>query len=121
MRYLLVLPSIIATLSIFSIARSQNGPDSINAASDLKSPAARVLEGHQDLGKKSSVKTHANVGKVETQDPNHVVTSDEHQAIPYRPCINARGWKNGRLVCASKGDETLRQNGREVEGPYSRQ
>jgi hypothetical protein len=28
------------------------------------------------------------------------ITLEEGIAVPYRPCINARGWVNGRLVCA---------------------
>jgi hypothetical protein len=30
-----------------------------------------------------------------------LITSAQHDAIPYRACINARGWVNGRLVCAN--------------------
>jgi hypothetical protein len=30
-----------------------------------------------------------------------LVTSEQHDAIPYRACINARGWVRGRLVCAN--------------------
>jgi hypothetical protein len=30
-----------------------------------------------------------------------LVTSEQHDAIPYRACINARGWVHGRLVCAN--------------------
>lgn len=29
-----------------------------------------------------------------------LTTLDEGIAAPYHPCINARGWANGRLVCA---------------------
>ena len=29
-----------------------------------------------------------------------LVTSAHEKAIPYRACINARGWVNGRLVCS---------------------
>jgi hypothetical protein len=28
-----------------------------------------------------------------------LITSEHEKAIPYRACINARGWANGRLVC----------------------
>jgi hypothetical protein len=29
-----------------------------------------------------------------------LVTPAEEDKIPYHPCINARGWVNGRLVCS---------------------
>jgi hypothetical protein len=28
-----------------------------------------------------------------------LITPEQHKTIPYRACINARGWVNGRLVC----------------------
>ena len=30
------------------------------------------------------------------------LTPKEHVAIPYQPCINARGWVNGKLVCDNR-------------------
>jgi hypothetical protein len=30
-----------------------------------------------------------------------LITSEQHDAIPYRACINARGWVNERLVCSN--------------------
>ena len=29
-----------------------------------------------------------------------LITADEENAVPYRACLNARGWENGRLVCS---------------------
>jgi hypothetical protein len=28
-----------------------------------------------------------------------LITSEQQKEIPYRACINARGWANGRLLC----------------------
>jgi hypothetical protein len=30
------------------------------------------------------------------------LTPKEHVAIPYQPCINAKGWVNGKLVCDNR-------------------
>jgi hypothetical protein len=30
------------------------------------------------------------------------LTPKEHVAIPYQPCIDAKGWKNGKLVCDNR-------------------
>jgi hypothetical protein len=32
-------------------------------------------------------------------DPSAIITLEKGIAAPYRACINARGWVNGRLVC----------------------
>jgi hypothetical protein len=32
-------------------------------------------------------------------DPNGIISLEQGIAVPYRACINARGWVNGRLVC----------------------
>jgi hypothetical protein len=32
-------------------------------------------------------------------DPGAIISLEKGIAAPYRPCINARGWVNGRLVC----------------------
>jgi type II secretory pathway pseudopilin PulG len=116
--------SITATLAIVSIGIAQNGQN--QAPSGAKKPAARVSQSHQDLAKGAGAKTPAtarNAGTNDNQprDPDHIMTFEEHKAIPYRACINARGWKNGGLVCADDGDKVQFQNGREVEGPLSPQ
>jgi len=49
---------------------------------------------------KSGAKAQAKPQTIDSQTNDHVLTPEEHQAIPYRPCIDARGWKNGRLICA---------------------
>jgi hypothetical protein len=30
------------------------------------------------------------------------LTPKEHVAIPYQPCIDAKGWRNGKLVCDNR-------------------
>jgi hypothetical protein len=30
------------------------------------------------------------------------LTPKEHDAIPYQPCIDAKGWVNGKLVCDNR-------------------
>jgi hypothetical protein len=30
------------------------------------------------------------------------LTREEHIAIPYQPCIDAKGWVNGKLVCDNR-------------------
>jgi hypothetical protein len=37
-----------------------------------------------------------------TDAPYGGLTPKEHVAIPYQPCIDAKGWKNGRLVCDNR-------------------
>ena len=120
MRYVVTATlSIIATLAIASIGIAQNGQD-IQAAPST--PAARISQSHQDLAKGARAKTPATARNAVTNDnqpknPDHI----KHKAIPYRACINARGWKNSRLICADDGETVRPQNGREVEGPLSAQ
>jgi hypothetical protein len=35
-----------------------------------------------------------------THNVPDLITPAAEDKIPYRPCINARGWVNGRLVCS---------------------
>jgi hypothetical protein len=121
MYYVVGFLSAIVILVTTPIGLAQNGQESVTASSNLKTPAARISESHRDLAKKAGAKAHATkrAADGQTNEPNHIVTSEEHQAIPYRPCINARGWKNGRLVCANEVEAAPRQNGHEIEGPYS--
>lgn len=126
MRYVIIaISSIIATLAIASVGTAQNGQD-IQVPSGAKTPAARISQSHQDLTKDVRAKTRASARNARTNDnpptdSDHMITLEEHKAIPYRACINARGWKNGRLVCADDGDRVQSQNGREVEGSLSPQ
>jgi hypothetical protein len=125
-RYVIIaISSIIATLAIASVGTAQNGQD-IQVPSGAKTPAARVFQSHKDLTNDARAKTRASARNAGTNDnpptdSDHIITPEEHKAIPYRACINARGWKNGRLVCADDGDRVQSQNGREVEGPLSPQ
>jgi hypothetical protein len=123
MRYVVSLLSIVITFAIAPIGLAQNSQDPARASSNPKTPAARIFESHQDTTKKAPAKTPRNAGIIDSQtkDQDHTVTLEEHKTIPYRPCIDARGWKNGRLVCADEAEKTQLQNGHEVEGPYSPQ
>ena len=38
---------------------------------------------------------------------SYITTYEQHKAIPYRACINARRWRIGRLVCADDSETTL--------------
>ena len=123
--------SLVAILAIPSIGLAQNSQDAIRAPSPAKTPAARVAQSHKDLAKGARAKTHAterndatnNDGTNDGQpkDTGHIITLEQEKAIPYRACINARGWKNGRLICADDGDTVQLQKGREIEGPFSPQ
>ena len=134
MRYVIIaISSIIATLAIASVGTAQNGQDvqvpygqDVQVPSGAKTRAARVFQSHKDLTNDARAKTRASARNAGTNDnpptdSDHIITPEEHKAIPYRACINARGWKNGRLVCADDGDRVQSQNGREVEGPLSPQ
>jgi hypothetical protein len=113
-RYVAVaILSITATLAIVSVGIAQSGQD--QAPSGAKTSA-----------KGAPAKTPATARNTVTndsqpRDTDHTITFEEYKAIPYRACINARGWKNGRLVCADDGDNTQFQNGREMGGPLSPQ
>jgi hypothetical protein len=125
MRYLVIAMLSIAATSInASFGKAQDGQDAIHAPSRTMTPAARVSQSHQDFAKGARAKKSAtgrNTGIVEGQrkDTEHVITLEEEKAIPYRACINARGWKNGRLICADDGEKVQLQKGREIEGPFS--
>ena len=99
MRYAVGVLSLFITLAFAPFGLAQNGQDLNHAPSKPKAAAARVSEGHQDLAK-SGAKAQAKQQNIDSQTNDHVLTPEEHQAIPYRPCIDARGWKNGRLICA---------------------
>jgi hypothetical protein len=110
--------SVVVTLLIGPTVFAQNVENSNVAPFDAKTPAARIRESHQDLTKKSGAKASTSRRKTEgdATDPNRDITPEEHEAIPYRPCLNARGWKNGRLICANQGTESSsRDSGREAD------
>jgi hypothetical protein len=109
------LLSIVGSVTIASVGNAQSGQDN---PSRTKNPAARISQSHQELAisaKKDTRKAGTNESHV--NDSDHIITYEEHKAVPYRACIDARGWRNGRLVCANDSETTL--DGREVEGPYS--
>jgi hypothetical protein len=77
--------SVTAILATISIVSAQNdGRIPRQQRSTTTSPAA----------------TTGIVKDSKADDPNGIITLEQGIAIPYRPCINARGWANGRLVCA---------------------
>jgi hypothetical protein len=45
------------------------------------------------------VATTGTVKDSKADDQNGIITLEQGIAVPYRACINARGWVNGRLVC----------------------
>jgi hypothetical protein len=34
--------------------------------------------------------------------PHGGITREQHDAIPYQPCIDPKGWRNGKLVCDNR-------------------
>ena len=109
------LLSIVGSVTAASVGIAQSDQDN---PSRTKTPSARISQSHQELAisaKKAKKKAGPNESHV--NDSDHIITYEEHKAVPYRACIDARGWRNGRLVCANDSETTL--DGREVEGPYS--
>lgn len=78
--FLAIAAAILATVSTVFAQSDYN-----DARATAKAPAAT---------KNSEIKDTA------TDNVPGLVTPEQHKAIPYRACINARGWANGRLVCA---------------------
>jgi hypothetical protein len=117
MRHSIGIVSIVAALVTSPVARAED-PISLAPFSNVKTPAMRIIESHEELAKKSGAKKQVAPRKKqgEESDAASLIEVEEHQAAPYRPCINARGWKNGRLVCADNGAYTPPQNSQEIEG-----
>jgi hypothetical protein len=115
--------SIVTASTIAPIAIAQNDYGVIRPAPAPKTPADRVSQSHQALAKAKgrATTTNADADNDQANDTTHFITVEQEKAIPYRACINARGWKNGRLICADDGNTVAPQNGREVEGPFSSQ
>jgi hypothetical protein len=122
MRYSIGIVSIVAALVTSPVARAED-PISLAPPSNVKTPAMRIIESHEVLAKESGAKKRVAPRKKqgEASDASPVITVEELQAIPYRPCINARGWKNGRLVCADEGANAPPQIDQEAEGLEPRQ
>jgi hypothetical protein len=116
MRYSIGIVSIVAALVTSPVARAED-PISL-APSNVKTPAMRINESHGEVAKKSGAKKQAASRKKqgEESDAASLIEVEEHQVAPYRPCINARGWKNGRLVCADDGAYAPPQDNQEIEG-----
>jgi hypothetical protein len=68
------------------------------AAIGIFAPAAAENNGSRAKQGQSGQTTAAPTDKDTKELPP--ITLEEGIAVPYRPCINARGWVNGRLVCA---------------------
>jgi hypothetical protein len=116
MRYSIGIVSMVAALVISPVARAED-PISLAPPSDVKTPAMRINESHGELAKKSGAKKQATSRKKqrEESDAASLIAAEEPRAVPYRPCINARGWKNGRLVCADNGAYAPPQDNQEIE------
>lgn len=116
--------SLVAALAIPAIGSAQNNPDAVRAPSPAKTPAVRGDQSHKDLARGARAKARAiekndAANDSRPKESGEIITLEQEKAIPYRACINARGWKNGRLVCADDGDTVELQKGREIEGPFS--
>jgi hypothetical protein len=74
-----------ATLATVSIASAQNDPRvSDPPRATTNAPAATKNAAAKDAA---------------TNDAKGLTTLEQGIAVPYRACINARGWVNGRLLC----------------------
>jgi hypothetical protein len=79
-KIIVVILSAVATLATVSIASAQNDQRvSDRPRATTNAPAAAK--------------------NAATKDATSLTTLEQEIAMPYRPCINARGWVNGRLVC----------------------
>jgi hypothetical protein len=78
-RHFVLFLAIMATLATVSIAFAQN---------DQRVPRATT---NPPVATKNAETKDAATGGL--------ITSEHEKAIPYRACINARGWANGRLLC----------------------
>jgi hypothetical protein len=70
--------------------------------------AASIASAQEDKGasRKPAAVPSATVDKAtadkqsKADDPGAIISLEKGIAIPYRACVNARGWVNGRLLCA---------------------
>jgi hypothetical protein len=76
--------SVAAILATVSIASAQN---------DGRTPRK------QRTTTTAPVATTGTIKDSKADDPNGIITLEQEIALPYRACINARGWVKGRLVC----------------------
>lgn len=74
--------SVLATVSVASAQDDQRSSKRVRATTNA--PAATQ---------------NASTSAAQPDDANALITKEQEIAIPYRACIDARGWVNGRLVC----------------------
>ena len=79
-----------AIISILTAAATVATVSSVFAQNDQRVP--RVTTNAPAATKNAATKDG---GTGETS----LTTLEQQKAVPYRACINARGWVNGRLVC----------------------
>jgi hypothetical protein len=100
MRFVVGVAWIVIGLTMSHVARAEDegaGEKSFGG----KTPALRIIESHGALPKQSGPGARDPKPAIEGDglEAADAITAEEHQMIPYRPCIHARGWKNGRLIC----------------------
>jgi hypothetical protein len=69
-----------------------------------KTPATRISQCYRELAKDAR---QAGTNESRAKESDYITTYEQHKAIPYRACINARRWRIGRLVCADDSETTL--------------
>ena len=71
------------------------------AITTLATVSIVVAENEQRISptRTDAVPTNAPAKDAATGNVPGLITPEQHKTIPYRACINARGWVNGRLVC----------------------
>jgi hypothetical protein len=106
----------VAALVMSHGARAED-PLPLAPPADVKTPAMRITESHGELAKKAIAKKQVAPRKKQSDgsDAASLITAEDHQSVPYRPCINARGWKNGRLICADDAAYDPPQDRQEFE------
>jgi hypothetical protein len=81
-----------AIISILTAAATLATVSTVFAQDDQRVPRATTKA---PSATKNAATQDAATGNV----PGLLITSEQQKEIPYRACINARGWANGRLLC----------------------
>ena len=79
-----------AIISVLAAAATLATVSTIFAQNDQRVPGATT---------KAPAATKNAAKDAATGDVPGLITSEQQKAVPYRACINARGWVNGRLLC----------------------
>jgi hypothetical protein len=73
------------------------------AAATLATVSIASAQNDQRVSDRPRATTNAPAAKAKdaaTNDANSLTTLEQKKPIPYRACIDARGWVNGRLLCS---------------------